>query len=95
MSRPAAKVLLETSSDKNNRIDQIIEGTGIWSVVFNDMPINIRNIHQIFKNENIKYKKSSFVNSGPAINLAKRLNKIFNTDKFTVVKFIKGEQIYP
>lgn len=95
MSRPAAKILLETIGDKNKRTDQILESNGIWSVLFDEQPINIRNIHQIFKTENIKYKKTSFVNPGPAINLAKKLNKTFSTNKFTVVKLVKGQQIYP
>ena len=30
-----------------------------------------------------------------AINLAKKLNKQFNTDQFTVVVLDKGKQIYP
>ena len=42
-----------------------------------------------------KYKKVSFSNPGHAINLAKKLNKQFSTDKFTVVLLDKGKQIYP
>ena len=42
-----------------------------------------------------KYKKVSFSNPGHAINLAKKLNKQFNTDQFTVVVLDKGKQIYP
>ncbi len=42
-----------------------------------------------------KYKKVSFSNPGHAINLAKKLNKQFSTDKFTVVVLDKGKQIYP
>jgi len=40
-----------------------------------------------------KYKKVSFSNSGHAFNLADRLNKKFNTDKFSVVKLVDGETI--
>ena len=42
-----------------------------------------------------KYKKVSFSNSGHAINLAKKLNSLFKTDKFTVVLMKQGDQIYP
>ena len=42
-----------------------------------------------------KYKKVSFSNPGHAINLAKKLNKQFSTDQFTVVVLDKGKQIYP
>ena len=42
-----------------------------------------------------KYKKVSFSNPGHAINLAKKLNEQYKTDKFTVVVLNKGKQIYP
>ena len=41
-----------------------------------------------------KYKPVSFSNSGHAINLAKKLNKQFNTNKFTVVLLKYAETIY-
>jgi hypothetical protein len=34
-------------------------------------------------------------NPGHAINLAKKLNVLFKTDKFTVVLLKQGDQIYP
>jgi hypothetical protein len=42
-----------------------------------------------------KYKKVSFSNAGHAINLAKKLNTQFKTDKFSVVLLKQGEQIFP
>ena len=40
-----------------------------------------------------KYKKVSFSNSGHAFNLAERLNKLYKTDKFEVIKLTQGEVI--
>ena len=42
-----------------------------------------------------KYKKVSFSNPGHAINLAKKLNKQFKTEDFTVVLLTVGQTIYP
>ena len=42
-----------------------------------------------------KYKKVSFLNSGHAISLAKKLNQLFNCNDFTVVKMVPGEQVFP
>ena len=42
-----------------------------------------------------KYKKVSFSNPGHAINLAKKLNKQFQTTDFSVVKLTAGESVYP
>jgi len=42
-----------------------------------------------------KYKKVSFSNPGHAINLARKLNAHFHTDKFTVVLMRQGETVFP
>jgi len=42
-----------------------------------------------------KYKKVSFSNSGHAINLARKLNAQFKTNKFSVVLLTQGETIFP
>ena len=40
-----------------------------------------------------KYKKVSFSNSGHAFNLAARLNKIFETEDFQVIRLTQGEVV--
>jgi len=40
-----------------------------------------------------KYKKVSFSNPGHAHNLAKKLNKLFKTTDFAVVKLTAGEEV--
>jgi hypothetical protein len=40
-----------------------------------------------------KYKKVSFSNPGHARNLAKKLNKLFKTTDFSVVKLTHGETV--
>jgi hypothetical protein len=40
-----------------------------------------------------KYKKVSFSNPGHAHNLAKKLNKLFKTQDFSVYKLTDGEKI--
>ena len=42
-----------------------------------------------------KYKKVSFSNPGHAINLAKKLNVLFKSDKFSVVLLKAGDQVFP
>jgi hypothetical protein len=42
-----------------------------------------------------KYKKVSFSNPGHAINLAKKLNAQFKSDKFSVVLLQDGQTVYP
>ena len=95
MSRPKPNVLLEKVDRASYKADQILASEGIWSVFYQDNPINLKS-HNILTNyPGPKYKKVSFCNPGHAINLAKKLNKQFQTDQFTVVVLDKGKQIYP
>ena len=62
---------------------------------YDKKPINLKTFNMLISYPGPKYKKVSFSNPGHAINLAKKLNKQFDTDQFTVVVLDKGKQIYP
>lgn len=93
MSRPKPKVLLEYINKKNYKTEQILESEAIWAVFYKNEPFNLKNFSSITSYPGPKYKKVSFSNPGHAINLAKKLNKLFNTDDFQVVKLTAGEII--
>lgn len=92
MARPKPTVLLEYT-DKNFRSEQILNADAIFAVFYKNAPINLKSFNSLVDMPGAKYKKTSFSNSGHAFNLAERLNKKFNTDEFTVVKLVSGEQI--
>jgi hypothetical protein len=62
-------------------------------VYYENKPINLRSLNSLVNFPGPKYKKVSFSNSGHAFNLASRLNKLFKTNQFTVVKLLNGETI--
>lgn len=95
MSRPKPTVLLEHVNKSNYKSDQILISDGIWAVFFDNQPINLKTQNILVAYPGPKYKKTSFSNPGHAINLAKKLNTQFKTDKFTVVLLKAGDQIYP
>ncbi len=95
MARTQPTVLLEHVNKTTYKCDQIIEASGIWSVFFNGIPINLKSQHHLNADIIPKYKKTSFSNPGHARNLCKKLNKQFKTDKFTVVLMQNGPVIYP
>jgi len=95
MSRPKPHVLLENINKSTYKSEQILSSDGIWAVFFDGQPINVKSISTYYTIPAPRYKKSSFQNPGFAINLAKKLNKRYKTDLFTVVKLIAGDQIYP
>ena len=95
MSRPKPTVLLEHVNKTNYKSDQILDSEGIWAVFFDSQPINLKTQNILVAYPGPKYKKVSFSNPGHAINLAKKLNALFKSDKFSVVLLKAGDTIYP
>jgi hypothetical protein len=95
MSRTQPKIILEHVDKATYKTNQIIESSGIWAVYYDNCPINLKSQHYLSTEIAPKYKKTSFSNPGHARNLCRKLNKLFKTDKFTVVFLNQGRQVYP
>lgn len=93
MSRPKPNVLLEFTNKKTYKTEQVLESEAIWAVFYQDKPINLKTTSIVAHQLNPKYKKVSFSNSGHAFNLAEKLNKLFNTQNFSVFKLNTGEKV--
>lgn len=93
MSRPKPDIILEHTNPKNYKSEQVLKADAIYSVFYQGMPINLRSLNTLVNYPGPKYKKVSFSNSGHAFNLAERMNKLFNTKDFQVVKLTQGEVI--
>ena len=95
MSRPKPKILVELTNKQTYKTEQVLASEGIWAVFFDNAPINLKTSNYLVQYPGPKYKKVSFSNPGHAINLAKKLNQQFKTNKFSVVLLKEGETIYP
>lgn len=93
MSRPKPKVLLEYANKDNYKVDQILESEAIWAVFYKGAPFNLKSGSLVASYPGPKYKKVSFSNPGHAHNLAKKLNKMFKTKDFEVIKLTSGEVV--
>jgi hypothetical protein len=93
MSRPKPKVLLELTNKKTYKTEQVLEADAIWAVFYQEKPINLKITSLVAQQLGPKYKKVSFSNSGHAINLANKLNKMFNVKDFSVYKLTTGEKL--
>lgn len=93
MSRPKPTVLLEITSKKTYKTEQVLEAEAIWAVFYKGKPVNLKTTSIVAQQLGPKYKKVSFSNSGHAINLAEKLNKMFNCADFAVFKLTTGEQL--
>ena len=82
MSRPKPKILLEYVSKATYKSDQVLACDGIWAVHYDGQPVNLKTSNILVSYPGPKYRKSSFSNPGHAINLCKKLNALFKTDKF-------------
>jgi len=95
MSRPKPQVLAEITNKSTYKTEQVLAADGIWAVFFDNKPINLKTSNLLVQYPGPKYKKVSFSNQGHAINLARKLNAQFKTDKFTVVLLTQGETVFP
>ncbi len=93
MSRPKPCVLIEWINKTTFDSEQVLLAEAIYSVFYKNKPINLRSVNMTNENPINKYKKVSFGNPGHAFNLAEKLNKLFKTDAFVVVKLTQGEII--
>jgi hypothetical protein len=94
MSRPKPNVLLEFTDKNTYKSEQVLASEGIWAVYYQNKPINLKSFNSLVGYPGPKYKKVSFSNQGHAINLAKKLNRLFKTKDFSVVLLSFGKTIY-
>ena len=95
MSRHKPTVLLYHVNKTTYKSEQVLSSEGIWAVFYDHQPINLKTHNILVSYPGPKYKKNSFSNPGHAINLCKKLNTLFKTDKFSVVILRVGDKIFP
>lgn len=93
MSRPRPTILLEAVNRTSYKAEQVLAAEAIYSVFYQGKAINLRTLNTLVSYPGPKYKKVSFSNPGHAFNLAARLNKIFDTTDFCVVRLTQGEVV--
>jgi hypothetical protein len=92
MSRPKPNVIIEHTNKETFKLEQILESEAIWAVFYQNKPFNLKSGSMISSYPGPKYKKVSFSNPGHARNLAKKLNKLFDTNEFSVYRLTDGER---
>jgi hypothetical protein len=95
MSRPKPQILLEHINKTTYVSEQVLASEGVWAILYDNKPINLRTQNILVSYPGPKYKSSSYANIGHAINHCKKLNALYKTDKFTVVKFSESIIVYP
>lgn len=93
MSRPKPVILKEFTDKNTFRTEQVLEADAIWAVFYKGKPFNLKSFNSLTNYPGPKYKKTSFSNPGHAHNLAQRLNTVWKTDEFKVVKFTSDKNV--
>jgi hypothetical protein len=93
MSRPKPTVLKEFVAKQTYKTEQVLQSDAIWAVFYQSQPFNLKSANLLTSYPGPKYKKTSFSNPGHALNLAKKLNNLFDSDEFTVIKLTAGETV--
>ena len=93
MSRPKPDIILENVNKKTYRSEQVLKAEAIWAVFYQNNPFNLKSSNVLTNYPGPKYKKVSFSNPGHAHKLAKKLNDLFNSTDFTVVRLTSGETV--
>ena len=91
MSRPKPTVLLENIDKKTYKSEQVLKAEAIWAVFYQGKPFNLKSSNILTNYPGPKYQKVSFSNPGHALNLAKKLNEMFNCDDFEVLQLTEGD----
>ena len=91
MSRPKPKILLEFTDKNTYRREEVLYAEATWAIFYQGKPFNLKSSNILTNYPGPKYKKVSFSNPGHALNLAKKLNEMFNCDDFEVLQLTEGD----
>jgi hypothetical protein len=87
MARPKPEIIISSNVTDLMTVD-VLKADHLYTVLYNNQAINIRQRYWSAQGETIKYLKTTYANLASAENLAIKLNKDFVTDKFTVKEVI-------
>lgn len=93
MARPKPTIILESMNPKTYKAEQVLDAEAIYAVFYQGKPVNLRTLSHLISYPGPKYKKVSFSNPGHAFNLCNKLNVLFKSTEFAVVKLISGAVI--
>lgn len=79
--------------DEHNKGVEVVEAHYTWSLFYQDRPIQIKTISNVdFDYPGPKYIRINFQNLAHALRLRNKMNTLFNTDEFSVVRMDSGRK---
>lgn len=93
MARPKPSIL-ETYDSAALSID-ILKTTGIWGITHNGELVSMRHRYHTVNGTVVKYPRTQYPSKASAINCARRLNAVFETDAFSITLLTGTESLEP
>jgi hypothetical protein len=90
MSRPKPTVLLSRVDARFNEV-AALRGTAIYCLSSDGEPVSIRRRHTLLDYPGPRYPRCVSLNPGHIHNLAARMDRLFKTPGFGVLRFVTGE----
>jgi len=87
MARPKPEIIASSNVSDWLSVD-VLKADHLYTVLYQGQAINIRQRYWSAQGETIKYLKTTYASLANAENLAKKLNKDFLTEDFTVKEVI-------
>lgn len=86
--RPKSPTLLTHTDDKWIAYD-VMAGTAVYVVSLDGQPINLCK-RNVLRDRDDRYQRTAFILAGHAFSWARKLNKMFHTDRFGVLVYRPG-----
>ena len=86
MSRPQQAIITQALHEQYTY--EVIESQGLWAILYQGQPVNIRRVDDEKLLPVRKYLKTVYPNPGYAHLAARKLNKMFMTEDFKVEKIL-------
>lgn len=84
--------MLEVINPKTYRAVQLLSVEHVYAVYYDDKPCTIR-LYNHYYDVPTKYRKTTHSSRGQALAQQRKLNKYFDTDKFSVVELTPSKTI--
>ena len=88
MARPGPEIILQKDTDDQGSLE-ILHSHGVWVLAYNNTPCAIKERYYAADGEHVKYPRTGYNNEAHCQRLADRMNKEFNTDKFTCMEVVR------
>lgn len=84
MAKPLVKVVCETAVDDFGKKHIIMQPDNMYVLTYDDKAVVIKTESELA--DGAKYFRTAFAQKGSSVNQAKKMNDMFNTNKFSYKK---------